>query len=209
MSSIMWEQRQKNKHHIQFLGILTWHNYEDMVSSTCSRLFHCLQNFVLSFAAPIATSGFLLAQPTNIFPGPAPHQADPISRFNILCDHKDCFIVHWHKGANEDCRILKQELSNSLMFHFVIFMFFLQLLARAFVFFPRQKHFLLWILILLIIWSILFTSTKTMRELKNLSHEEGLSELRLQPGEEKACVCVISAMFLNVCWWGYRRVKKT
>lgn len=46
-----------------------------------------------------------------------------------------------------------------------------------------------------------------MRELKNLSHEKRLSELRLQSGEEKACVCVISATFLNACWWGYRRVK--
>lgn len=176
-----------------------------LLAAICSIAYRI---FLWSFAAPIATSGFLLAQPANIFPGPAPHQADPINRFNILYDHKDCFIVRWHNGANEDCRILKQEFSNFLLFHFVIFMFFLQL-ACAFGFFPPQKHFLLWILILPIIWSILFTSTKTMRELKNLSHEEGLSELRLQPGEEKACVCVISAMFLNVCWWGCRRVKKT
>lgn len=48
-----------------------------------------------------------------------------------------------------------------------------------------------------------------MRELKNLSHEDRLSELRLQPGEERACVCVISAMFPNACWWGYGRGKKT
>lgn len=177
-----------------------------MASSTCSHLFHCLQNFFTKFCSTYSNIRLLAC--TARKHGPAPHQADPINRFNILYDHKDCFIVRWHKGANEDCRILKQELSNFLLFHFVIFMFFLHL-ACAFVFFPPQKHFLLWILILPIIWSILFTSTKTMRELKNLSHEEGLSELRLQPGEEKACVCVISAMFLNVCWWGCRRVKKT